>query len=156
MCPDGRLRTKRFDSGSTAFIHDVYKGGVHWLVTADRMAIQNSADARAALMAAYIRRMNPQAGEASAPKGTQKGRRSRKGFGARGRTIYNAKRRRAKVAREENTTLKELARIDAEEAARGARWTGREEEEMVVDAKEEPSASELAAADELFGLYIHI
>ena len=122
------------------------------------MGIQQTADARTALMAAYIaRRTNPQAGSAGCGRERKswEGETSGQGFGARGRTIYNANRRRR--------VLSELERIDEEEEKKKkkGRCGGHWDQFLMaardgVEKKTGTSAAELATAEDMFALYIHI
>lgn len=126
------------------------------------MTVHHSADARTALLATYIaRRANPQAGMRITSRGSyppkSRGNETRGApahqnigcFGARGRTIYNADWYPIKERAEENAVLRELARIDAEEATR------LEEEE---DTRSTGTGSDisLASEEEMFALYTHI
>lgn len=115
------------------------------------MAIPETADARKALMDAYkARRANRRGG--GPLRGTK-----RRALSTRGRTIYSTKQQeKEEDAEEEDAVLRELARIDAEEAARPRGVASGDAEERTEEVRPGPSCAEVAMADELFALYIHI
>lgn len=134
------------------------------------MAPHHSADARTALLATYIaRHTNAQGGMRITPTapcsarsdesdGDGGKRASAEGFGARGRTIYNAETcapagggGKGKCA-----VLRELARIDAEEARR-RKWGDAYLMAARGDFEEgRPGAEEVAPEEDVFALYTHI